>query len=81
MYCVVSLMGLAWFMVLLTAVLLFVGYDIIPIVFERLPLDIQDNKFSLRGLSWQQRLEDDAVYEVSRRWLILATASRGRRCL
>ena len=61
----VSLKGLAWSFVLLTGILIYSGYDIIPIVFERLPLDIRDNKFYLRGLSWQMRMEEDKIiYEV-----------------
>ena len=60
----VCLLVLAWSMVAVTAILAAVGYDILPIVFERIPLDIQTNKFYRRGLSWWQRNEDDAIYEV-----------------
>ena len=63
----VALLALAWSLVLLTAILMYVGYDIIPVVFEDLPLDIRDNKFYLRGLSWQMRMENKIIYEVGAR--------------
>ena len=61
----VVLLGLAWSMVAVTIIMMVVGYDILPIVFEQIPLDIVDNKFFRRGLAWQHRNEDAAIYEVS----------------
>ena len=61
----VSLLALAWSTVLITVILIVAGYNIIPIVFERIPLDIKTNEFYRRGLSWSERNEDDAIYEVN----------------
>ena len=63
--CAGVLLGMAWSMVVVTIILIVVGYDILPIVFERIPLDILDNRFYRRGVAWQHRNEDDAIYEVS----------------
>ena len=60
----VSLLVAAWFFFVVTVIMIVVGYNIIPIVFERLPLDIRDNIFYLRGLSWQFANDDDSIYEV-----------------
>ena len=61
----VVLLALACSPVSLTSILTRIGYDIIPVVFERLPLDISDNEFYLRGLSWQMQMEDgNVIYEV-----------------
>ena len=62
----VSLLSLAVFMIILTFILIFAGYDAIPIYFDDVPLDIQDNKLLQRGMAWEFRNDDTKlVYEVS----------------
>ena len=52
-------------MMLLTGILQVLGAEPIPLVFERLPLDIRSNEFYKRGLAWQFRTEEnDEIYEV-----------------
>ena len=51
-------------MLLITLIMLVVGYDIIPVVFEQLPLDIIDNEFHQRGLAWVHRDDAKEIYEV-----------------
>ena len=59
------LLGAHLFMMFLTGILQATGAEPIPIVFERLPLDIRSNKFYQRGLAWQFRTEEnDEIYEV-----------------
>ena len=52
-------------MVVLTAALVVAGVNVLPLVFDRLPLDILDNKHFLRGLAWDYRNEEnDVIFEV-----------------
>ena len=39
------------------------GYDVLPVVFDRLPLDIQDDPDFLRGLAWDNRDQDKDIVE------------------
>ena len=48
-------------LLLITAILVRVGYDILPITFDRIPLDIQDDPDFLRGLAWEQRNTDTTL--------------------
>ena len=60
----VVLLASAWLFFFVTAIMIVLDYDILPIVFERMPLDILNNKYYLRGMSWQFANEDDLIYEV-----------------
>ena len=40
------------------------GYDVLPVVFDRLPLDIQDDPDFLRGLAWDNRDQDSDIIET-----------------
>lgn len=51
-------------MIFIMIILMQTGYDIFPIVFDRIPLDIQDNEDFLRGLAWEQRNENTDIIEV-----------------
>ena len=67
-------------MMLLTGILQVLGAEPIPLVFERLPLDIRSNEFYKRGLAWQFRTEEnDEIYEVKHSicYGILARFCRG----
>ena len=48
-------LGFHIFFIVVTMILTAIGYDIIPIVFDRLPLDIRDNEDFLRGIAFDQR--------------------------
>ncbi|KAK2158902.1 hypothetical protein LSH36_162g08051 [Paralvinella palmiformis] len=47
------------FFVLITVILMKTGYDILPITFDRLPLDIKDNVDYLRDMAWTHRDDED----------------------
>ena len=53
-----TLAGHVFFM-LVTMMLMGTGYDIIPIVFDSLPLDIRDDSDFLRGQAWDYRSTTD----------------------
>ena len=59
--CSGSVSGLALgahiFMLMTTGILVAAGYDLIPITFDRLPLDIRDNVDYLRYVAWQEKFE------------------------
>ena len=44
-----------------TAILVAADYDIIPISFEGLPLDIRDNDDYLRHTAWAERFEENTI--------------------
>ena len=46
-------------MILTTGLLLLVGYDILPITFDRMPLDIRNDVDYLRYAAWNNRFEDE----------------------
>ena len=48
-------------MLFITVILVRTGYDILPITFDRVPLDIRDDSDYLRGLAWDHRMEDESV--------------------
>ena len=48
-------------MVTVTAILIGTGYDIIPITFDRIPLDIRTNDDYLRHVAWTNRFEDGTI--------------------
>ncbi len=45
--------------VAITAILMVSGYDVLPVVFDQLPLDIRDDQDFLRGLAWDNRDDSD----------------------
>ena len=47
--------------VVITAALMVSGYDVLPLVFDRLPLDIQDDPDFLRGLAWDNRDQNSDI--------------------
>ena len=66
MYNIIGItLGIHIFMVLLMAVLARLGYDVFPIVFDRIPLDITNNEDYLRGLAREERKEDATIINVS----------------
>ena len=50
-------------MVLITGFLVQSGYDILPLEFAQLPLDVRDDTDYLRGLAWQERHEGDDIID------------------
>ena len=60
-FLLVSAMTLAghMFFLGLTGILTMTGYDIIPLVFDRLPLDLKGDVDYLRGLPWDYRAQDE----------------------
>ena len=52
-----ALAGHISFMVI-TGILMASGYDVMPLVFDRLPLDITDDPDYLRGMAWDHRDKD-----------------------
>lgn len=48
-------------MMVITVLLAMSGYDILPITFDQLPLEIRDDVDYLRGLAWQERQEDTEI--------------------
>ena len=48
-------------MVVTTAILAGSGYDIIPITFDQIPLDIRTNDDYLRHVAWSNRFKDGSV--------------------
>ena len=64
MVAVVTL-GLHVFMLLLVIVMLAAGVNILPLVFEQLPLDIKDHTEYLKGLAWDYRDDNNVIADVS----------------
>ena len=62
---IVTTLSCHLFFVLLVLILYLAGVDILPLVFERLPLDIPDNEEFLKGLAWNQRDSPGFIYDVS----------------
>ncbi|ELT97356.1 hypothetical protein CAPTEDRAFT_185181 [Capitella teleta] len=54
-------LGLHIMMLFITAVLVRIGYDILPISFDQLPLNILDDDDFLRGLAWSKRDEETGI--------------------
>ena len=52
-------------MLILTVILLLSGYDILPIDFGGLPLDLQEDSTKLRTDAWWYASEDDSVSQLS----------------
>lgn len=52
-------------MILLTAILLASGYDILPIDFGGIPLDLPEDSTKLRADAWRFALEDDEISPMS----------------
>ena len=70
-FCLVSLFICHVLMLVLTGVLVLAGVNVLPLVFDRLPLDIRDNTYYLRGLAWQHRNdENDEIFKVKSRWTL-----------
>ena len=58
-------LGLHVFMLLLVIVMLAAGVNILPLVFEQLPLDIKDHTEYLKGLAWDYRDDNNVIDDVS----------------
>ena len=58
-------LALHLFMILLTVILLVSGYDILPIDFGGLPLDLPEDSTKLRTDAWQFALEDKDINPLS----------------
>ena len=58
-------LALHLFMILLTVILLVSGYDILPIDFGGLPLDLPEDSTKLRADAWLFALEDDEISAMS----------------
>jgi hypothetical protein len=58
-------LGLHLFMILLTVMLLVSGYDILPIDFGGLPLDLPEDATKLRTDAWLFATEDDEISPMS----------------
>lgn len=58
-------LGLHLLMILLTVILLASGYDILPIDFGGLPLDLPKDSTKLRADAWLYALEDDEISALS----------------
>ena len=54
-------------MILITGILLGVGYDVIPINFSQLPLDLKDDSTKLRTDAWLHVRDDEAVVKLNGR--------------
>ena len=52
-------------MILITGILLGVGYDVIPINFSQLPLDLKDDSTKLRTDAWLHVRDDEAVVKLN----------------
>lgn len=52
-------------MLVLMGVLVVAGVDVLPLVFDALPLDIRDDPDYLRGLAWDYRMETYDIIDVS----------------
>ena len=50
------------FMIIISAILVFSGYDLLPIDFENLPLEVNDEPWRPRDLAWTAREEYDGYY-------------------
>ena len=51
-------------MLVISGILFAAGYDILPLRFEGLPLDIRDNDHFLRGLAWEERKNVSGYFDV-----------------
>ncbi len=58
-------LGAHLFMILLTGILLASGYDVIPISFSTLPLDLKDDSTKLRTDAWLHVKDDDSVQKLN----------------
>ena len=58
-------LGLHLLMILITVILLVSGYDILPIDFGGLPLDLPKDSTKLRVDAWRYALEDDEISALS----------------
>ena len=56
-----------------TVVLMAGGYDILPITFDRIPLDIRDDTYFLRGLAYDYIEDGKVIHAVGLSSLHLAT--------
>lgn len=63
--CLGLTLGAHLFMMVLTGILLAAGYDVIPINFSDLPLDLGDDSTKLRTDAWLHVRDDDAVHQVN----------------
>ena len=58
-------LGLHLLMILVTVILIVAGYDVIPINFNTVPLDLGDDSTKLRTDAWLYVKDDDAVLEIN----------------